>query len=391
MLGPIDPRDRDLARLLVRHSTKAKAGELVFVHCVGGDTLRLGAAICEEVVRVGATPYLQHTEPEITRAVVTGGNERVFRRMARFELKQMKDADCYIGIRGPHNAFEMSGVPRRQLDLYNRLVVQPVHMQERVKRTRWVVLRYPNGAMAQMAQQSTAAFADFYYRVCCLDYARMQRAVQPLKKLMEATDEVHITGPGTDLRLSIKGIPAVPCCGEMNIPDGECFTAPVRDSVEGTVLFNAPTLWEGSPYEKIALRFEKGCVVEATAATAEQTRRLNAVLDQDPGARRVGEFAIGFHPHVLQPMRDILFDEKIAGSFHMALGQCYDEASNGNRSALHWDLVCIQRPDFGGGEMRFDGKLVRKDGRFVPPALRGLNPESYAPPRRTAKRGAKDA
>ncbi len=377
MLGPIDPRDRELARLLIRYSTRAKAGELVFIHCNGSDTLRLGAAIAEETVRAGAAPYLQLTEPEITRTILNGANEGVFRRMARYELKQMKDADVYIGIRGPANSFEISDVSRAQLNLYNRLVVHPVHMEERVKRTRWCVLRYPNGSMAQMAQMSTGGFADFYYRVCCVDYAKMKRACEPLRELMDKTDEVHITGPGTDLRFSIRDIPAVPCCGDMNIPDGECFTAPVRTSIEGTVQFNAPSLWEGAPYEQIALRFSKGRAVEARAGDADQTRRLNRVLDQDPGARYVGEFSLAFHPHILKPMRDILFDEKIAGSFHMALGQCYDEAKNGNKSALHWDMVCIQRPDCGGGEIRFDGRLVRKDGIFVAKELRGLNPDRF--------------
>ena len=376
MPSPIDPRDRELARLLVRHSTKAAAGELVFINCVGADTLPLGTAVAEEVVRAGAAPFLHLAEPHIIRNIVTAASEQTIRRMARFELKQMKDADCFIGIRGPANAFEMSDVPRQQMDMYSRLLVHPVHLQERVKHTRWVVLRYPNAAMAQMAQMSTEGFAEFYYRVCCLDYARMARAAQPLKELMEATDEVHITGPGTDLRFSIRNIPAIPCCGEMNIPDGECFTAPVRNSINGTVQFNTPTLWEGAGYENVALTFAKGRVVEARGADDEQTRRLNAVLDQDPGARYVGEFAIGFHPHVRNAMRDILFDEKIAGSFHMALGQCYDEASNGNRSAVHWDLVCIQRPECGGGEIRFDGKVIRKDGLFTVPALKKLNPEN---------------
>jgi aminopeptidase len=193
---------------------------------------------------------------------------------------------------------------------------------------------------------------------------------------MEATDEVQIKGPDTDLTFSIRGIPAVPCCGEMNVPDGECFTAPVRTSVNGTVRFNAPTVWEGHAFENICLRFKNGKVVDARAATSEQTRLLNQILDRDPGARYVGEFAVAFHPDIREPMRDILFDEKIAGSFHMALGQCYDEAPNGNRSAVHWDLVCIQRPDYGGGEMWFDGQLVRKDGLFTHKALKALNPEN---------------
>jgi aminopeptidase len=205
----------------------------------------------------------------------------------------------------------------------------------------------------------------------------MCKAVKPLQQWMEKTDIVQLKGPGTDLRFSIKGIPAVPCCGEMNIPDGECFTAPVRTSVEGTVQFNTPTVWEGSPYENIFLRFSKGRIIEARASDAAQSKRLNKVLDQDTGARYVGEFSLGFHPHILAPMRDILFDEKIAGSFHMAMGQCYDVAPNGNKSAVHWDMVCIQRPEYGGGEVYFDDKLIRKNGEFVPKDLHGLNRKNF--------------
>lgn len=370
----IDPRDRQLAQTLIRYSTKAQPGELVFIMCSGLETLSLGAACVEEATRAGAAPYLHIVEPQVQRLFLHGASEEVLKRLARFELKQMKDADCFIGIRGPGNIFETSDVPSEQMKLYNKFVVQPVHMEERLKRTRWVVLRYPNSAMAQLSKQSTAGFADFYYRACLIDYAQMARAVQPLHDLMQRTDQVHLKGPGaTDLQFSMKGIPAIPCCGEMNIPDGECFTAPVRTSVNGVVQFNTPSVWEGTAFEDITLRFEKGRVTEATAADAAQTLRLNEILDQDAGARYVGEFSIAFHPEILEPMRDILFDEKIAGSFHMAMGNAYDEASNGNKSAVHWDMVCIQRPEYGGGEIYFDGQLIRKDGEFLPKELRPLN------------------
>lgn len=377
MFPPIDPRDEQLAKLLVGYSTRVKRGELVFISCNGLDTIGLGAACVREVVAAGAAPYVQINEPQILRSIQMKAKEHVFQRIGKFELKQMKDADVFIGIRGPQNSFELSDVPPSQMALYSKHIVKPVHLEERVKRTRWVVLRYPNPAMSQMAQMSTDGFAEFYYRVCLTDYAKMARAVKPLQKLMQRTDKVHITGRGTDLRFSIKGIPAVPCVGDRNVPDGECFSAPVRTSIEGTVQFNAPTLEEGFGFENVFLRFEKGRIVEARAANATQTKRLNQILDKDPGARYVGEFSLAFHPHILTPMRDILFDEKIAGSFHMAMGQCYDEANNGNKSAEHWDMVCIQRPEYGGGEIRFDGKLIRKDGEFVLPELTGLNRKAF--------------
>jgi aminopeptidase len=189
---------------------------------------------------------------------------------------------------------------------------------------------------------------------------------------MDKTDRVEIKGPGIDLRFSIKGIGAVSCGGTHNIPDGEVFSCPVKNSVEGEITFNAPTIYQGTSFERIRLVFEKGKIVEATGTN---TQRLNEILDSDAGARYIGEFAIGFNPHIQEPMHDILFDEKIAGSFHFTPGQAYQEADNGNRSQVHWDMVCIQRPDYGGGEIYFDGKLIRRDGLFVPAALKKLDPD----------------
>jgi aminopeptidase len=386
---PADSRDVQLADLLCDHSLKVQPGEMVVVQCSGLDGLPLAGACLEACARRGAAAFLHLVEPQVFRRFLSAADDGVLKRLAQFELKQMKDADCFIGIRGPANSFELSDVPQERMQAYSRLIVKPVHMEERLKRTRWVVMRYPNPAMSQMAQQSTEGFAEFYYRVCLLDYPRMAKAAEALKKAMEATDRVRLTAPGTDLSFSIKSIPAIPCCGSCNIPDGEVFTAPVKTSVEGVVQFNTPTLYDGFGFENIRLVFQKGKVVEATGSTPEQTRRLNEILDRDSGGRYLGEFAIGFHPHILHAMRDILFDEKIAGSFHMALGNSYDEAFNGNKSAIHWDLVCIQRPECGGGTIEFDGKVIRKDGRFVVKALEGLNPEnlSEAPAKGSGKKG----
>jgi aminopeptidase len=377
MYGPIDARDMKLAEVLIDHSTRPRKGEVVIVHGVGLDTLGLCSAVMRVAQDRGAVPVLKLEEPQVQREMVANGTEAMWRKYADFELKAMKQAKCYVGIRGSDNIFEMSGLPKEKMQIFNTLFVKPVHFEQRVKHTRWVVLRYPNSAMAQLAQMPRSTFADFYYTACCLDYAHMDRAVKPLKELMEKTKKVQLRGGGTDLTFSIEGIPAIPCTGSHNIPDGECFTAPVKDSINGVVQFNAPTVYEGSPFDAVRLEFKKGKVVKATAGSDAQTRRLNEILDQDDGARHVGEFAIGFHPFVLTPMRDILFDEKIAGSIHMALGQAYEDADNTNRSAIHWDLVQIMRPEYGGGEILFDGKVIRKDGIFTVPELKGLNPDAY--------------
>lgn len=368
----VDPRDRELASLLLRHSVRARKGDLVMIHTIGSDCLGLAEALVEEALRMGAAPYFHFTEPEILRTFLHNVNKGALDRLREFELPMLKKVDCYIAVRGSRNIFETSDVPANRMEIYNKLLGHPTR-DVRVNNTRWCVLRYPNSGMAQLSGMPRERFAEFYYRVCTLDYAAMTRAMRPLKTLMEKTDLVEIKGPGTDLRLSIKGIPTLPCGGEKNIPDGECFTAPVKKSVEGEISFNTPTVWEGKPYDNIQLVFEKGKVVDAKGASAAQTRALNKVLDQDEGARYVGEFSLAFNPHILHPMRDILFDEKIAGSFHFTPGQAYEVADNGNRSSVHWDLVNIQRPDYGGGEIHFDGKLIRKNGQFVPKSLQSLN------------------
>jgi aminopeptidase len=311
----------------------------------------------------------------VIRTLVEGGNTAQFELQAEIELFQMKKAKAYVGLRGAANAAEMSGVPAEQMSLYTQSVSSPVHMDQRVNHTKWVVLRYPTASMAQLAQMGTTAFEDYFYRVCTLDYPRMADAAAPLAERMRKTDEVRLKGPGTDLRFRIGDIGVVPCFGRRNLPDGECFTAPVRDSVNGTIAFNTPSLYQGTRYTDIRFTFEGGRIVRAEGEPAD---RLEHLLDTDEGARHVGEFSLGFNPHIEQPMLDTLFDEKIAGSLHFTPGQAYKEADNGNRSRIHWDLVLIQRPDFGGGEIWFDGECVRRDGRFVVPELEGLNPDRLA-------------
>ncbi|MCB1089219.1 MAG: aminopeptidase, partial [Verrucomicrobiae bacterium] len=292
-----------------------------------------------------------------------------YQTIARLGLEQMKEMHAYIAIRGSHNINELSDVPGQKMQMISS-IMRPV-LNHRVNKTRWCVLRWPNPSMAPSAGMSTEAFEKFYFDACLLDYAKLMPGMKALAKLMDKTNDVHIKGPGTDLRFSIKGLRAIPCGGEHNIPDGEVFTAPVKNSVEGTIHYNTPSVYQGIAFDEVKLTFEKGRVVKAEA---NKEKAINKILDTDEGARYIGEFAIGFHPGIREPMRDILFDEKIAGSFHFTPGQAYEgHADNGNRSAVHWDLVCIQRPDYGGGEIWFDGKLIRKDGVFVPKALHALN------------------
>ncbi|MBP6874536.1 MAG: aminopeptidase [Candidatus Eisenbacteria bacterium] len=370
----MDPRITRLADLLVNYSCGVKKGENVLVECFGFSPLPLVDELVRVVTRKGGNAFVQFQHDRLLRTFLLHANEEQIKAQAKHPLARMKDMQCYIGVRGAENTAELSDVPGKQNRLYALHYRKPVHMEQRVPHTRWVVLRYPNDAMAQNAKKPTPAFEDFYFSVCTMDYPKMSKAMNPLKRLMEKTDKVAIKSPGTDLTFSIKGLPAIKCDGKMNIPDGELFTAPVRESINGTVRFNAGSLQDGVNYGDINLTFRNGKAVKAESGA--NTKKLNEVLDQDEGARYVGEFSFGFNPFITETMLDILFDEKIAGSFHMALGNAYDECDNKNRSALHWDLIQIQTPERGGGEIWFDGKLIRKDGLFVPAALQGLNPEN---------------
>ncbi len=365
----MDPRYAQLADVLCGFSTRLKKGEKVLID-VAETPEDFVIALIRSVRKHGAVPMVNIQQARVSREMTRAGNAAQFKLFAEHELARMKKMHAYIAVRGANNIFESSDVPADRARLLGE-TVRPL-MDWRVNKTKWVVLRWPTSSMAQQAKLSTEAFEDFYFRVCTLDYARMIPGMEALKQAMMATDEVQITGPGTDLKFNIKGMNAIPCGGEYNIPDGEVFTAPIRDSVNGVLQYNCPTIYQGVSFENIRLVFKQGKIVEATA---NNTKRLNEILDTDVGGRYIGEFAIGFNPHILNPMQDILFDEKIAGSFHFTPGKCYETTDNGNKSSIHWDMVCIQRPEYGGGEIRFDGKVIRKDGIFVPKALQKLNPE----------------
>jgi len=369
----LDPRYTKLANVLVRQSTAVKPGERVLV-----ESTDIPADFTVELVRViaeaGGLPIVTTYQMPVLRALYRAATAEQMQTIGAVERARMEAVQCYIGVRGSNNIAEYSDVPPERMALYEKHVWHHVHSQVRVPSTRWVVLRWPSASMAQSAGKSTEAFEEFYFRVCAeVDYARMAQAAAPLKELLDRTDQVRIVGPDTELTFSIKDIPAVPCAGDHNIPDGETFTCPVRDSVNGTIRFNAETLYRGTVFSNIRLTFREGKIVGAEAGG--QTAQLNAILDADEGARYIGEWSLGFNPHITAPMKDILFDEKIAGSFHLTPGQAYEEADNGNRSQVHWDMVMIQTPEYGGGEIWFDGVLVRKDGLFVLPELEALNPD----------------
>ena len=367
----MDPRVEKLSNLLTTYSCDLQPGERVLIDYEGESTKPLVRQLIKDAYKLGAKPYVNHRDTQILREILLNCDEEQIRFQDDYQLYQMKGMDAYIAIRGNENVSELSDVPAEKLNLYYKLT-RPT-LDYRVNKTKWVVMRYPNPSMAQLANTSQEAFEEFYFNVCTLDYKKMSKAMDPLVDLMNRTDKVRIVAPGTDLTFSIKDIPAIKCDGLRNIPDGEVYTAPVRESMNGVISYNTMSEEQGFTYENIRFVVKDGKIVEATA---NDNKRINDLLDVDEGARYFGEFAIGVNPYVLHPMKDTLFDEKICGSLHLTPGMCYEDAPNGNKSANHWDLVLIQREDYGGGEIWFDDKLIRKDGIFVIDELKGLNPEN---------------
>lgn len=361
----MDPRMKELARRLVRYSINLQPGEKVLIEATEADTAPLVELLIDEIYEAGGEPFVQYEIPSVNRKLLMHCSEEQLLIQYRAYAELLKHMDATIAIRGMSNAAELSDVPKEGLDNY--FSAKAVLREERMKK-KWTLVRYPNMAIAQLANMSFEAYEDFYYRTNNLDYADMAEKAKPLKALMDRTDRVHIVGPGTDLKFSIKGIPAVICCGEFNNPDGEVFTAAIKDSVNGVITFNLPSIFQDICFENIRLVFQDGKIVEATS---NHTDKLNWILDTDEGSRYTGEFALGINPEIRTCTNDGSVDEKMWGSLHFTPGDGADR--NGNHSKIHWDMVLAQTPEYGGGQIYFDDVLIRDNGRFVLEELEGLN------------------
>lgn len=368
-----DLRYEKLANNLLKYSVNIQEGENILIEVLGEEAITLAKELMKKAEELGAKPQFNIINYELLRVMLENATEEQIKLYGKIDRERMKKMDAYIGIRATSNTSELNGISKEIMELYNKYYTVPVHFEERVKNTKWCILRYPNNSMAQMAKMNKDEFEDFFFNVCNLDYSKMSKAMDSLKDLMNKTDKVHILGNGTDLTFSIKGIPAEKYMGTFNIPDGEVASAPIKTSVNGCITYNTETAYNGITFNNIKFVFENGKIVKATS---NKTKELNEILDTDEGARYIGEFAFGLNPYVERPIGDTLFDEKIKGSFHFTPGDALEESDNGNRSSIHWDIVNIQRPEYGGGEIYFDDVLIRKDGIFVLPELECLNPEN---------------
>lgn len=365
-----DPRFQKLAEMIAGYSMDVKPGDGVLID-VGDIPDEFVVELVRACRKRKGLVVVDSRPTKVSRALIESADKKQAEFVRDLEMARMKKIDCYVAVRGSFNSMELADVSHDTLGMYQQ-IFRPVQNQ-RVNKTRWVVLRWPTPSMAQSAVMSTEGYEKFYFDVCCMDYRKMEKAAKPLVARMKRADKVKILGKGTDLTFSIKGIGATACTGHRNIPDGEVFSCPTKTSANGVITFNAPSIYNGFRFENVCLTLKNGKVVDAKA---NDNTRVNKILDTDAGARFIGEFAVAFNPYITQPMGDILFDEKIDGSIHFTPGQAYEHCGNGNKSAVHWDLVLIQRKDYGGGELWFDGELIRKDGLFVPKDLQPLNPKN---------------
>ena len=371
----IDKRIAQLAENILKNSVQLKKGEKIYIEAFGASTKDFFNELIKETIKLGAVPFYFYNDASFEKSLIEGASEKQIEDYTAIHKHLMEEADCYVAVRGYDDAFALSDVSPKNMDRFGKIFQEQVHMRTRLPKTRWCVLRWPNTSMAAMSRMSLKQFEDFYFDACLLDYRKMGKAMLPLKELMDKTENVHIKGNDTDLTFSLKGIKAIVCDGKMNIPDGEVYSAPVKDSINGYVQFNTDTMYDGVFYSNIRLEFKNGRIVTGTSLVNND--KFQKMLDLDDGSRYMGEFALGVNPYITHPILDILFDEKTCGSFHMAIGNSYeDETNNGNKSSIHWDLVKIQTLEHGGGEIWFDNKLIRKDGLFVLPELKGLNPQN---------------
>lgn len=364
-----------LAEFLVTYSTRIQPGEISLIHCVGDVRKEFVSYLIEEILKAGGQPLIWQDNPAWLRQLINTDNHRGLNLQMNNRLREIKKVQAVFHLFSEGNVYELFGLPVKRLDYYLKLA-RPI-VEWRCNKTKRILTSLPSEASAQLAGMSTAQFDKFYFDVCLgVDYLQMDKAMDLLVKKMQATDKVTIVGPGTDISFSIKGIPAIKCAGRENLPDGEVFTAPVKESINGCISFNTPTNYNGQRFDPLSLSYQSGRLVGITASNQQQQKAAEEILHTDNGAQYVGEFAFGLNPQIVRPVGEILFDEKIAGSIHFTPGSCYAEASNGNdNSAIHWDMILRQTADCGGGEVYFDGELIRKDGLFLG-ELAALNPEN---------------
>lgn len=365
----MDERLEKLSSTIVNYSVSVKEGDRVLIQYESNMCNPLIKYLIKDIYKNKGIPFVKLLDNELNSLILEGADSKTIDEMVKMKTYEVDNFDCFIRICYTENEYEdkdVSSKIRKELGSKSQKA-DDIRINER----RWVLLNYPSMIDAYKAHMKYDDFVNYSLDVMNVDYRAMSEKIEPLKELMESTDKVRIVGPDTDITFSIKGMPAIPCCGTANIPDGELYTAPIKDTVNGVITYNTPSPYHGNIFNNIRLEFKDGQIVNCS--TTEHEDLLKEIFDTDEGARYIGEFSLGFNPKITSPMGDILYDEKIMGSLHFTPGRCYEDCDNGNVSSIHWDLVLIQTSEYGGGEIYFDDVLIRKDGKFVIDSLKNLN------------------
>ena len=362
-------RLKKLSNIIVNHSIKVKKNDKVLITYMSNDATEFVKYLIKDILKNEGIPEVKYNNPEFNELIKRELNDNIIENRKNTLKFEVNEYDSFIQIHSNLSDYFDKSVDnnlnkkmKENLKPFKDILVNKRH---------WVLLNYPSLIDSYKAKMTYDDFFNFSLDVMTVDYDKMHHDMLPLKALMEKTDKVRITGKNTDITFSIKGLPAIICSGEANIPDGEVFTAPIRDSVNGIITYNTPSPYNGYVYNNVSLTFKDGKIIECHSSNDEE--KLKELFETDEGSKYVGEFSFGLNPKILEPMGDILFDEKIKGSIHFTPGAAYAECDNGNKSNIHFDMVLIQRAEYGGGEVYFDDKLIRKDGKFVIKELENLN------------------
>lgn len=351
-----DPRLSAYASMLVNHSMRVDKGDKVMI--TGGIT---AAPLMEELVRhalrAGGFPVVLPTWDALARIQMSESSLEQLSTVTDVEDKLLTSFDCAVFLRAPENTRSMTDLsPERMMAHARARQSYNAHLHRNV---RWVTCNYPCQALAQDADMPLEQYADFVYESCLIDWKQTEAYMTRIKSVFDSANLVRLVGPKTDLSFSIAGREGIICAGLKNMPDGEVFYAPVEDSAEGYIAYDFPAIFQGREVEGVHLRFSGGRVTDVAASKGEDF--LLQVLETDPGARRLGEFGIGCNFGITSFSRDILFDEKIGGTVHLAMGRAYEESGGSNKSAVHWDMIKDLRT---AGRIELDGQIVQENGEF---------------------------
>ncbi len=352
-----DQRILKAAKILVEHSTKVKKGETVQI--ITDHLARpLAIEVLKLVLKRGAYPIIHTSLPGSAHTFYKHANKDQLQHVHESLMHEMKRTDVIIYISAPTNTRELSELDPKKLAL-RRKATERIS-RYRVENTRWVLFDYPCEALAQEASMSIEEFEDFVFSATNIDWSKEGKRQEKLKRILDKGKQVHIIGKNTDLRFSIEGRTAIKCFGKHNMPDGEVFIAPVETTTEGCIEYSFPAIYSGGEVDGITLEFKRGKVVKAHAT--KNNDLLQAMLNTDPGARRLGEFGVGTNYNIKRHIKQILFDEKIGGTIHLAVGSAYKEGGGKNKSGLHWDMILDLRQ---GGKIIVDNRVIQENGKFL--------------------------